>query len=124
MNIELTMKGDLAGIAAERERNDRFRACPGAVWLSAGVVVLGADSQARIVEDVRSFAGFDDDPWDAHDIGDVEVTLSEPGIQRCRELVFFRVLAFERDPTEPRPSSAPVAPATERLLAIMLASEW
>lgn len=124
MNIELTMKGDLAGIAGERESNDRFRAGPGAVWLSASVIALGADSQARIVEAVRNFAGFDDDPWDAHDIGDVEVMLSEPGVQRWRELVFFRVLAFERDPAEPRPSSALASPATERLLTIMLASEW
>ena len=124
MNIELTMKSIPASVAAERERNDRFRACPGAICLSAGILALGADSQARIIDAVRGFAGFDDDPWDPHDIGDLEVTLSEPGIQCWRELIFFRVVTLPGCRAPSDLPSTPEAPADELMLTIMLASEW
>ena len=111
MTVQLTAMADPAQVAAARQQNDQFRRLltGGTLLLSAGIVGLDAANQARIIEAVRAFDGFDQsDRWDTHDIGDVLVKIEEPGIARWHELIFFRI-----DHT----ANGPV-------LTIMLASEW
>ena len=110
MNIQLTAMADPAHVSAVRHQNDNFRRAltGGTLLLSAGIVALDAANQARIIAAVRAFDDFDDDAWDPHDIGDLEVEIEEPGIARWHELIFFRI-----DRT-----------ATGLVLTIMLASEW
>ena len=125
MNIRLTMKADPDLIAVAQARNDGFRAelTGGEVHLSAGIVALGTANQAFIIEAVRRFDGFDNDdnPFDAHDIGDLEVELVEPGIATCRELIFFRV---ENRPLPPPQHATDPELNAGLVLTIMLASEW
>ena len=121
MNIEMTDHDDPDRIATRRAANDAFRVTlnGGSVVLTAGVIALGADNQARIIAAVRRCTAFDDDdPLDTHDIGDVTVTLVEPGIACWPELIFFRVIDASATPTG-SPSLTPT-----RQLIIMLASEW
>ena len=125
MNIEVTDRGDPDQVAARRAANDAFRATltNGCLVLTAGIVGLGADNQARIIEAVRRCRVFDDDdPFDAHDIGDVTVTLVEPGIVRWPELIFFKVVD-DSGPTTATGTSSPSQNPTRQLI-LMLASEW
>ena len=112
LNIVLTRQGNPISVAARRAANDGFRCsltC-GAVLVSAGVVTLGSEAHARIIAAVQAFDDFDtDDPWDVHDIGDLEVATGDPATDRDSELVFFRIA---------RP------PAAEPTLTILLAREW
>ena len=122
MNIEMTDHDDPDRIATRRAANDAFRVTlnGGSVVLTAGVIALGADNQARIIAAVRRCTAFDDDdPLDTHDIGDVTVTLVEPGIACWPELIFFRVIDIGAA-AAPTASSNP----TTRQLILMLASEW
>ena len=114
MNIELTDKGDPTRATATRECNDRFRSSltGGVVVLTAGVLALGADCQARILAAVRTFDDFDDDPFDAHHLGDLEIDTGEPGTSRQ---VFFRI-------DRPNPITGHLT--AEPVLTLMLASEW
>ena len=130
MNIELTDRADPQRMAALRARNDRFRRSltGGAIMLSAGIIALGAANQARIIDAVRCFTCFDDDfelgdPLDAHDIGDIEVEVEEPGIHRWPELIFFRIddVAPPATCTDPAPTTSN---GTALVLSIMLASDW
>ena len=125
MNIEVTDQSDPDRVAARRAANDAFRAtltdC--SLVLTAGIIALGADNQARIIEAVRRCRVFDDDdPFDAHDIGDVTVTLEEPGIARWPELIFFKVV----DDSGLEPADGTISPSQPptRQLILMLASEW
>ena len=123
MNIEVTDLGDPDRVAARRTANDAFRAAltGGSLVLTAGIIALGAENQARIIAAVCQCAAFDDDdPLDTHDIGDVTVMLEEPGIARWRELIFFKVIYTASAPTG---ASAASDTATQHLI-IMLASEW
>ena len=111
MTVQLTAMADPAQVAAARQRNDAFRRAltGGTLMLSAGLIAVDAANQARIIDAVRAFDDFDQsDPWDTHDIGDLEVEIEEPGIARWHELIFFRI-----DDT-----------ANNLVLTIMLASEW
>ena len=111
MNIELTEKADLGAIEATREANDGFRRTlsGGAVQMTAGIVALGAEAQHRIIEAVHAFDDFDpDDPFDSHDLGDFEIEVGGPGQASARQLIFFRVDRHGSD----------------RLVTLMLASEW
>ena len=111
MNIELTAMADPAQVAAARQQNDAFRRSltGGTLLLSGGMIALGAANQARIIAAVRAFDDFDhSDPDDAHDIGDLDVEIEDPGIARWHELIFFRIDSV----------------ATGLVLTIMLASEW
>ena len=130
MNIALTSHGYPVDIAALRVRNDRFRRTltGGSLMLSAGIVALGAANQARIIDAVRGFTGFDDDftigdPFDDHSIGDLEVEVEEPGIHRWPELIFFRIDDLARPATGAGPCPTP-AGGTALVLTLMLASEW
>ena len=111
MTFLLTATADPDRIANARQQNDDFRRSltGGTLLLSAGLIALGAENQARVIDAVRRFDGFDAaDPWDPHDIGDLMVEIEELGIQCWCELIFFRI-----DHT-----------ATGPMLTIMLASEW
>ena len=108
MNITLTRQADPFSVASRRAANDGFRCSltGGAVLVSAGVVTLGREAHARIIAAVRAFDDFDtDDPFDVHDIGDLEVATGDPKTDRDSELVFFRI---DRPPaacTGPEPAS-------------------
>ena len=103
---------------AIRALNDSFRRTlqGGAVVLTAGIVALGAEAQARIIAAVQAFDDFNDDndPWGEHDFGSFEVD---------GEQVFFKLDYF--DPIRAMHSEDPTDPSiTERVLTIMLASEY
>lgn len=134
MNIKVTDLGNPDRVAAGRAANDAFRATltGGCLVLTAGIIALGADNQARIIEAVRQCSVFDaDDPvlaepssaWtDTHDIGDVTAMLEEPGIARWCELIFFKVVG-DGPPAAPTGTTGSPDTATRQLI-IMLASEW
>ena len=103
---------------AIRDLNDWFRCTleGGAVLLTAGVVALGGEAQARIIEAVRAFDDFtpENDPHGEHDFGSLEVD---------GEQIFFKLDYY--DLTRAIHSENPADPSvTERVLTIMLASEY
>ena len=103
---------------AIRALNDSFRKCfqGGAVVLTAGIVALGAEAQARIIAGVQAFDAFtpDNDPYGEHDFGSVEVD---------GEKIFFKFDYF--DLNRAMHSDDPADPSkTERVLTIMLSSEY
>ena len=103
---------------AIRELNDKFRRSltGGTLMLTAGIVALGADAQARIIAAVQAFDAFtpDNDPYGEHDFGNVEVD---------GEKIFFKFDYF--DLNHAKHSDDPADPSkTERVLTIMLADEY
>ena len=101
-----------------RDLNDWFRCTleGGAVLLTAGIVALSNETQARIIEAVRTFDDFthDNDPHGEHDFGALDVE---------GERIFFKLDYF--DLTGAMHSDDPADPSkTERVLTIMLASEY
>ena len=103
---------------AIRDLNDGFRCTleGGAVLLTAGVVALGEETQARIIEAVRTFDDFtpENDPHGEHDFGSLEVD---------GEQIFFKLDYY--DLTRAMHSEDAADPSvTERVLTIMLASEY
>ena len=104
--------------AAIRDLNDRFRRSltGGTLALTAGIVELGAEAQARIIKAVQAFDAFDEDndPWSEHDFGALDVD----GVR-----VFFKLdyLDLTRSVHSPDPADAS---ATERVMTIMLAEEY
>ncbi len=127
MTIELTQRADLGWVEIIRARNDQFRTTlvGGAVLMTAGIVALGEDAQARVLAAVRAFQDFtdDNDPWGEHDFGALDIDLGTSGQPTTREKVFFKIDYF--DLTRARHSSDPADPAkTERVMTIMLATEY
>ena len=123
----MTKKSDTDRTATIRALNDQFRTTllGGAVLMTAGIVALGEDAQARILTAVRAFRDFtdDNDPWGEHDLGALDIDLGLPGQPTTREKVFFKIDYF--DLTRARHSSDPADPAkTERVMTIMLATEY
>ena len=103
---------------AIRILNDKFRRelQGGTLLLTAGIVALGAEAQARIIAAVQAFDEFtpDSDPHGEHDFG---------GIEFDGERIFFKFDYF--DLTRAMHSEDPADPTkTERVLTIMLASEY
>ena len=103
---------------AIRTLNDAFRTTlqGGAVMLTAGIIALGAESQARIFAAVQAFDAFNDgnDPCGEHDFGSFEID---------GERFFFKLDYF--DLTRAMHSEDPADPSrTERVMTIMLASEY
>ena len=103
---------------AIRDLNDWFRCTleGGAVLLTAGIVALGEDMQARIIDAVRTFDDFthENDPHGEHDFGSLEIE---------GERIYFKLDYY--DLTRAMHSEDAADPsATERVLTIMLASEY
>ena len=103
---------------AIRDLNDKFRRSltGGTLLLTAGIVALGAEAQARIIAAVQAFDAFtpDNDPYGEHDFGSVEVD---------GEKVFFKFDYF--DLNRAMHSDDPADPSkTERVLTIMLSREY
>ena len=103
---------------AIRDLNDDFRHTlkGGMLMLTAGIIALGAERQARIIAAVQAFDAFtpDNDPYGEHDFGSLDLD-GEP--------IFFKLDYF--DPTRAMHSEDPADPnKTERVLTIMLASEY
>ena len=109
---------DAGNSAAIRDLNDAFRTslAGGVVLMTAGVMALGPEAQARILAAVRAFDAFtpDNDPWREHDFGAVEID---------GERVFFKIEYY--DLTRAMHSPNPADPnVTERVMTIMLAGEY
>lgn len=109
---------DPARSAKVRELNDAFRRSltGGTVLMTVGVMALGAEGQAAVLDAVRAFNAFsaDNDPWNEHDFGAVEV---------AGQRFFFKIDYFDltrallaEDPSDPD--------KTERVMTIMLADEY
>ena len=101
-----------------RALNDAFRRSleGGTLVLTAGIITLGSVTQTQIIEAIRGFEAFtpDNDPWEEHDFGSVEV---------AGELIYFKIDYF--DLTRAMHSEDPADPSkTERVMTIMLASEY
>ena len=104
--------------AAVRKLNDEFRRTltGGTVLMTAGVVALGADAQVEALAKVQAFDAFNADnyPWAEHDFGAIEV---------AGERIFWNLDYY--DLTRAHHSPEPADPSvTERVLTIMLASEY
>ena len=112
----------LASIIEQRESNDGFRRTLHGSFLSlsAGILGLGGEAQSAVLEAVRTLDDFDDadDPLDAHDIGDVEISASDHSGQLHRMLIFFRVAEL------PDSNTSPCTEPSQRMLTVMLADEW
>ena len=103
---------------AIRDLNDKFRRSliGGTLLLTAGIVALGAQAQARIIGAVQAFDAFtpDNDPYGEHDFGNIEVD---------GEKIFFKFDYY--DLNQAMHSDDPADPTkTERVLTIMLADEY
>lgn len=109
---------DAARSAKVRALNDAFRKSltGGTVLMTAGLVALGTEAQAKVLAAVQQFDAFDgdNDPWAEHDFGALDVD---------GHRVFFKLDYF--DLTRAMLSEDPSDPAkTERVLTIMLAEEY
>ena len=103
---------------AIRDLNDKFRRelQGGTLLLTAGIIALGAEAQAHIIAAVQAFDAFspDNDPYGEHDFGSVEVS---------GEKIFWKIDYY--DLTHAMHSEDAADPSkTERVLTIMLASEY
>jgi len=101
-----------------RDLNDVFRTSlkGGAVMLTAGIIALGGEAQAKILTAVQTFDAFDvgNDPWGEHDFGSFEID---------GQRIFFKLDYY--DLTRAMHSEDPTDPSkTERVMTIMLASEY
>ena len=103
---------------AIRTLNDRFRQTfnGGRVVATAGIMALDDAARQRIFIAVQAFDAFDEgnDPWGEHDFGSIKAE---------GESIFFKIdyLApggsmLAEDPADPA--------KTDRVITIMLASEW
>ncbi len=101
-----------------RALNDEFRRSfqGGLVLLTAGVIALGGEAQARIFAAVQAFDDFneDNDPYREHDFGAFELN---------GEKLFWKIDYY--DLTRGMHSDDPADPSkTERTLTLMLAEEY
>ena len=98
--------------------NDAFRRSltGGTLMLTAGIVALGAEAQARIIAVVQAFDAFtpDHDPYGEHDFGSLAVE---------GKRIFCKLDSY--DLTRAMHSEDAADPSkTERVLTVMLASEY
>ena len=118
----------MASSAKVRELNDKLRCTltGGTVMMTAGIIALSPDKQAEVLAKVKAFDAFtpDNDPWDEHDMGVFEIEEPGPGFGgTVTERVMWKVDYY--DLTRAYLSPDPADPAvTERVLTIMLASEY
>lgn len=102
-----------------RELNDQFRTewrGNGSIMFTVGVQEHGKDFLVAAAKAVRSFNGFskDNDPWEEHDCGSVEV---------AGEKVFWKIDYYTPDLAAGSDNPANEG-ETHRVLTIMLASEY
>ena len=117
-----------AASAAIRALNDKLRQTltGGKVMITAGIQAMSLEDQARVLAAVRAFNAFTDenDPWDEHDMGVIEIEVPGPGFGgTVTERVFWKMDYY--DLTRAYLSPDPADPSvTERVLTIMLADEY
>ena len=111
-----------------RELNDKLRTTlttGGTVVVTAGIMALAPDKQAEVLAKVRTFNAFtdDNDPWNEHDMGVFEIELTVGFGGTVTERVMWKIDYYDlagaymsADPADPT--------ITERVLTIMLASEY
>ena len=104
--------------AAIRDLNDAFRRSlkGGTLLLTSGIIALGAEAQATIIEAVRAFDAFtpDNDPHGEHDFG---------GFDFAGQKFFWKIDYY--DPQLKYGSDNPSdAAKTRRVMTIMLAEEY
>ena len=103
---------------AIRDLNDKFRRelKGGTLLLTAGIIALGAEAQARIIAAVQAFDAFtpDNDPYGEHDFGSFEVDGKK---------IFFKFDYFDLNHAMHSEDAADPS-KTERVLTIMLSSEY
>ena len=109
---------DKTQVEAIRDLNDKFRSelRGGTLLLTAGIVALGDEVQVRVIETVRAFDAFtpDNDPYGEHDFGSFEVD---------GEKIFFKFDYYDLSRAMHSEDAADPS-KTERVLTIMLASEY
>jgi hypothetical protein len=113
MNHIVEEKPNPALVANLRETNSSFRRSlkGGNLILSAGILALGGEMQARILDAVHTLENFDcSDPWDEHSIGDVEITVAPPGADPSTLIIFFKLTRCGLD--------------GRAVLTLSLADEW
>ncbi len=116
------MAGKGEGAARIRALNDQMRTQGPATpshnrWaLTSGILALGADAVAAIVEAVSAFSEFskDNDPYGEHDFGGVTV---------AQQQVFWKIDYYDRALAEGSPDPSDEA-ITCRVLTIMLVTEY
>jgi hypothetical protein len=88
----------------------------GLAVLTPGVLALGSEAVARIVSAVAAFDDFHhaNDPYQEHDFGSFEAE---------GETIFFKIAYYDRTLSAHSPDPADPS-ATERVITIMLASEY
>jgi len=101
-----------------RHHNDNARRFPraGVMCVTSGIVALGKERLAAVLRAVREFDTFtrDNDPYDEHDMGLVEV---------ASERVLWKIDYYDAERRYGSPDPSDPAVAT-RVLTIMLASEY
>jgi hypothetical protein len=101
-----------------RDLNDNLRRSfnSGRVFITRGIASLNEECVERIVQAVRTHSEFspDNDPHGEHDFGSFEID---------DQKIFFKIDYYDKSLTwgSPDPADATV---TERVLTIMLASEY
>ena len=98
--------------------NDAFRQSfeGGRVFMTAGIINLPRDVQAKVLRNVTTYADFDEDndPWGEHDFGSFKLS---------GQTFFWKISYYDKDMQYG--SEDPANPAqTTRVLTIMLAEEY
>lgn len=101
-----------------RELNDQLRKTlsGGQIMLTNGVIALGQEAQAMIIEALKRYEDFDvdNDPYGEHDFGMIVVD--------GRELL-FKIDYYDRELTYHSPDPADPS-VTTRVITVMLADEY
>jgi hypothetical protein len=118
MNNDNGQSDDKAQAHAIRTLKDAFRKSftGGVVLLTAGIIAMATERQTAVLAAVQAFDDFneDNDPWGEHDMAALTVD---------GERIFFKIDYY--DLTRAHHSDDPADPSkTERVLTIMLASEY
>jgi hypothetical protein len=115
------MPEDRAPSARVRELNDQFRKSPllhGRAVVTRGVAGNGDDFVARAMSAVEAFSAFTagNDPYGEHDFGSFEID---------GEKLFWKIDCYEKGSDYSAGAETPdKAETTDRVLTIMLASEY
>lgn len=116
-----------ASSAKVRQLNDQLRKTltGGTVSMTAGILALGPEQQAAVLAKVQGFDAFttDNDPWDEHDMGVFEIVVPGPSGSAVTDRVMWKIDYYDLTSAYLSPDPANHA-VTERVLTIMLASEY